>query len=187
MILLNVRRFWQTRRHCAICVLVCCCVLGVVSTGCKHTTSSPPAPNSNASTPSTPKPVAPQTQVSTPPTSEGSAKTTFRGRYRMADVPGKTGFESIEMVFQDLDSCVSYHVITGSGATVEFNTSGFYIIEGKDVGNGKEDKSDRKADPTAPIVRDTGRRRGLVAKSSKRADATASAELRVLAHKCPEP
>jgi hypothetical protein len=105
----------------------------------------------------------------------------------MADVPGKTGFESIEMVFQDLDSCVAYHVITGSGATVEFNTSGFYIIDGKDMGTGKEDKSDRKADPTAPLVRETGRRRRLEARSSKRADATASAELRALAHKCPAP
>jgi hypothetical protein len=117
----------------------------------------------------------------------GSAKTTFRGRYRLADVPGKTGFESIEMVFQDLDSCISYNVIPQHGATVDFNTSGYYIIAGRDAGNGQEDKSGGNANPTSPIVRTSKRRRVLEANSSKRADATANAELRALAHKCPEP
>ena len=105
----------------------------------------------------------------------------------MASVPGKTGFESIEMVFQDLDSCVSFNVIPQHGATVDFNTNGYYIILGKDAGNGQEDKSGGNASPTSPIVRISKRRRMLEAKSSKRADATASAELRALAHKCPEP
>lgn len=187
MSLCDSRRHGRIRRLDAACVLVCCYVFGVVSTGCKLTTSSPSAPNSSVSTPSTPQPAAPQTQASKSPTSASSVKTTFRGKFRFASVPGKTGFESIEIVFQDLDSCIPYHVITGSGATVEFNTNGFYIIDGRDVGNGQEDKSDRKADPTAPFVRDTGRRRGLEAKSSKRADANASAELRALAHKCPAP
>jgi hypothetical protein len=105
----------------------------------------------------------------------------------MADVPGKTGFESIEMVFQDVDSCVSYNVIPQHGATVDFNTSGYYIIVGQDAGNGQEDKSGGNANPTTPIVRISKRRRVLEAKSSKRADAATSEQLRPLAHKCPEP
>ncbi len=157
MILCDAHRFGRISRLHAVGALLCCSVFGVVSTGCKHTTSSPPAPNSDAATPSTHKPVTPQTQVSTPPEPEESSKTVFRGRYRMADVPGKTGFESIEMVFQDLDSCVSYNVIPQSGATVDFNTNGYYIIVGKDAGNGQADKSGGNANPTTPVVRVSNR------------------------------
>lgn len=71
---------------------------------------------------------------------------TFRGRYRLADVPGKTGHESIKTVFQNLADCHTYDISPAKGANLDFSTEGFYIVVGRVVGNRIEGTSSTKAD-----------------------------------------
>jgi hypothetical protein len=93
------------------------------------------------------------TKATTPATADQSKKSssvgTFRGRYRLADVPGKTGFESIKTVFQNLADCHTYDISPAKGANLDFSTEGFYIVVGRVVENRIEGTSSTKADEAA--------------------------------------
>lgn len=73
---------------------------------------------------------------------------TFRGRFRLGEVPGKVGPASIKLVFQDLVNCRTYDIIQ-SGPVLEFSTVGFYVVVGRVVGGRLEATSSTKADEAA--------------------------------------
>ena len=105
------------------------------------------------------------TKATTPASGDqkSSSVGTFRGRYRLADVPGKTGYESIKTVFQNLADCYTYDISPAKGAKLDFNTEGFYTVVGRVVGNRIEGTSSTRVDEAA-----AGQLRALAGKCDAR-------------------